>query len=195
MKFSQIAKGTFARRAIPLQLGDQAVQVDVRPLLFEERGEIARFAREYATSKGVADPNDNDEAYVIGKQAYQAFLGCVDHDSDEKDPKPFFDGGIDDVLKGQPMVSDHIAYLCEQIDLWEDECTPRALKMSNEEFIARTVRIAGGDMTAFLSLRPGTQQTFVRTLAGRHLTLLADRSFTGSSSPDDTENSVASSAH
>lgn len=195
MKFSQIAKGTFARRAIPLQLGTQEVQVDVRPLLFEERGEIARFAREYAKGKGVENPTDDDEAYIIGKRAYMAFIACIDHDSEEKDPKPFFDGGISDVLSGQPLVSDHIAYLCEQIELWEDECSPREMHLSNAEFIARVVATAGGDQTAFLLLRPGLQMIFTRTLAERLLSSLADKSSTGSSLPEDTETSPGSATH
>lgn len=189
MQLSDIAAGTHARHPVEIQIGETLVTVDVRPLLYEERAEIARRAREYAKSKGYDAPSELDEVYLIGKSAHMVALGCVDHDSPKDAPRPFFGGGADSVLAHPLITSDHVAYLCECIEHFEDACSPRPMVMNQAEFYARLVKIAGGDQTAFLSQRPALQWSFVRSLAELHLNSLAGKSSTGSSSPDASESS------
>lgn len=191
--FGTIARGPRARKRVKLplpgatvnaetgELEGDVVELDVCGLNPIERSDVAARAREFAKARGVDDPRDEDELYEWGKVLHTLVLACVDKDSPEDAPAPFFDGGFEQLHKTTLIGPEHVAFLYEQQQLWQDECAPGQKTMSPEEFLAAVVKTAGGDMSFFVNARPGLRWSFTRTLAALHLSSLTDKS--PSSSP------------
>lgn len=193
--FGQVVQGSRARKRIQLPVGSTkadtsaesgwtgaTVDVDVRVLLPFEEADVLERARAFAKTKGIEAPSESDPLYDFGLHIHRIAIACVDSESPESAPRPFFDGGIDQILKSQELTRDHIAYLYEQSIAWQDDCSPRLLKLSPEQFVDATGKTAGGDMLPFLQLRPGMQWIFTRTLAGLALSSLPFKSDSSSSS-------------
>lgn len=197
--FGQIAKGTRARKRIQLPMGaaqfdpeigtwggGEIVDLDVRPINAVERSLVLERSRAFAKSKGVEDPTDGDELYDQARLLHTLAIACVDKDSPESDPKPFFDGGFEQLHTTELLTTDHIAYLFEQQQLWEDECSPRLKKQTPGQFMATILSIAGGDMSFFVGARPGMLWSFTRTLAALHANSLTPTSPSSSDSAPST---------
>jgi len=198
--FGQLAKGTRARKPIQLGLGRARINpatgdwetdeggtvttLDVRPINPVEHTTIVESARAFAMSKGVANPKDGDELYDDAKVLYTLVLACIDHDSSEKEPKPFFEGGFDQLHGTELLLPDHIGYLYEQQQLWQDECSPRFTNQTPGQFMAAVMQAAEGNQSFFVGARPGMRWDFTRTLAAAFLNLqtLTSRTSSGSSS-------------
>jgi hypothetical protein len=183
MRFSDIAKGTLATKAITLPLHGAEHPLAVRPLNGAEQGDTFAAARAYAVSKGVAEPKPGDRLYDLGLMAATIALGCVCSDDATK---PFFDGGQDQILAH--LDADRIALLYEQHQAWQDECSPRASKMSGAEFFVKVMEVANAkaDEDPLARLRPSTRLDWERTLAGLYMISLQDKSSSGESSESST---------
>lgn len=189
MRFGQIAKGTRARKTVPLPLGDGpmvaphvaedgsitfppadgVVMVDLRPLTQGEAGDVLAQARAYAVSKGVSDPRDGNPIYDMAEVEYTLALACIDHDSPPDAPAPFFDGGVDQIRASADLGRDRLLYLYEQHQLFQDECSPSLRKLAPDDLLAAMVRLAGEDgaeaQRFFTSMGPGLRWICTRTLA------------------------------
>lgn len=183
--FGQLAQGTRARKTIQLGFGLARINpgtgeweadeggviasLDVRPLNPIEHTTIIEKARAFAISKGVADPKDGDELYDDAKILHTLAIACLD--SAEKDAKPFFAGGFDELHGTEMLLPDHIGYLYEQQQLWQDQCSPRYTNQTPGQFMAAVVKAGGGDSSFFDGARPGMRWDFTRTLAAAFLNL------------------------
>ena len=189
MRFSDIAKGTLATKAVTLPFGGEEHPLAVRPLSGAEQGDTFAAARAYALSKGVADPKPGDRLYDLGLMVATLALGCV---TAEDAAKPFFDGGQDQILAH--LDADRIALLYERHQAWQDECSPRATSMTTAEFFARVMEVANAkaDEDPLARLRPSTRISWERTLADLYMRSLADRSSSGDDSAASTTNAPPS---
>lgn len=207
--FGQLANGTRARKTIPLGLGrarispetgqwetDEGgviVELDIRPLNPIEVTTVVERARAFAISKGVVDPKDGDELYDDAKILHTLVLACLDKESPEKDPKPFFEGGFEQLHGTEVLLPDHIGYLYELQQLWQDECSPRFTRQTPGQFMAGVVATAGGDPSFFVGARPGMRWDSMRTLAAAYLNLTTLQSPTSSPSSPSTESTATES--
>ena len=170
----------------------KAPDVGVRALTGWEWGEVLRQAGEFAISKG-AKAEDADELYQLGKMAYALLYGCVDPD----DPQhgPFFDGGVDQILNSIDLGRDGIAYLYEQIEIWQDVTSPQVLKLQDHELDGAIEELAGPEESSFrffTQLRAGTRWVCARTMASLLQSFLSSKSTTGGGSPDTSESNESS---
>lgn len=193
--FGSIAKGTRARKRVKLPLagarcnaetfefeGD-VVEVDLRALTPAEQSEVFSKARAFAiASSKVENPEDGDPLYDQAIILHTLVIACVDKDSPEDAPRPFFDGGFDQLHSTEQLSGDHIAYLYEQQKLWEDEVSPRLMHLTEAQFMAGVLLTASGDQRFFSNARRGTQWSLLRGAAARLVTLLAEKSLSGTGS-------------
>lgn len=125
-KFGDIKKGTLARRVVELPLvGGGVTTVAVVPLMPETEAEILRDAKAYAKAYGVEDPKDGDPHYALGIQIHTIAKACVDPDSPENAPEPFFEGGVSQITdRTHGLIRQQIALLYEAQCAWQDELSP-----------------------------------------------------------------------
>lgn len=197
--FGQLAKGARARKTIQLGISGAQInaetgaweggiidELDVRPLNPIERATVLEKARAFAIARGIADPKEDDELYEDAKVLHTLVLGCIDKDSPENDPKPYFEGGFEQLYGTELLLPDHIGYLYEQQQLWEDECSPRILNQTPQEYMAAVAATAAGDQSFFLGARPGMRWSFLHTTAARLVACLTPKSPSGTPSSSST---------
>lgn len=187
MRFSDIAKGTRAVKAITLPMGGVEHPLAVRPLTGGEEGDVEARAVAYALGKGSKAPVVGDRLYDLGRMTATLALGCVCSDAPTL---PFFDGGVEQILEG--LDADRIALLYEQHQAWQDECGARATRMSGGEWFAKVMEVANAvaDEDPLALSRPAMRRDWERTTAAQYLILLQDKS----SSMLDSEASTKSDA-
>lgn len=187
MKFSQIVKGKRAVKPIsfPMSDGVEATCV-VRPLLGYEDVEVLEKAREFAIAKGVAEPEDGNPIYERGRWVNTLLLGCCDQEAPEE---PYFESA-DQILSNLGL--DHIALVFELHQVWQDECSPRKVSLTGDEYIKSVVEMAtaeASDELPFVRWRPALRESWVRTSARLLLTSPELKSQSGSSSELDSKTS------
>lgn len=186
-KFADVVAGPRARKGIKLPLpgaqvdpatgewdGD-TVDLDVRAIGDDEYADVLRGAREFAKSKGVDNPAEDDELYERGKMLHTLAIACIDKDSPKEKPEPFFEGWRQ-IHESPRMIPEVVAYLYLQQRLWQDEINPLLKPLSPDQYTAAAIATAGGDMSFFVNSRPGTQWSFTRFLAAQLLLSLASSS-------------------
>lgn len=142
---------------------DDTIKVDLRVLTGAEESLVLQRAREHAIAHGVTDPKPGDDLFEIGRAAWSVALGCLDHDSAEQDPKPFFEGGAKEVL--DELDADKIGFLFARWELWQGECSLAATSMTSDQFYEQVVRVTvSDDSLPFSQMAPVTQWVLVRTL-------------------------------
>lgn len=195
MKFSQIIKGTRARKAFPLPMPDGVeYEVALVPLSGSQEMQALADARKVATERGSAEPKAGDALYERALWACTLAAACIDPESPEAAPRPFFDGGVGQIL--DELDRDRIAYLFEAQQAWQDECAPRPGSMTGDEFLSNVLACARSEDGAELPFerwRPVLRRSFVRSLALQAVISLLPRSPSGPSSPDTTSSSESSS--
>lgn len=170
----------------------EAPDVGIRALTGWEWSDVLTLAGDFATSRG-GKADDTDELYQLGKMAHALLHGCVDPD----DPQhgAFFDGGLDQILHSTDLGRDGIAYLYEQIELWQDLTAPQLLKMEATEVEGAIEELAGPEESSlrfFTELRPGTRWRFMRSMAFLLQSLLNSRSTSGGGSAEESANGESS---
>jgi hypothetical protein len=204
--FSQLAKGKRARKGISFPLlapqaaegegaRERELQVDVIVLSGLEDAEVMAKARAFAKERGVDDPKDGNPIYDLALWAFTLAVACVDPESPETEPRPFFDGGADQIMGSNLLGRDTIAYLYEHQQQWQDEVSPRARTIGAEALLAHVVAVAASeDPTPFFRLAPALRWTLHRSMAALLVTLQTPRSPSGSGSEDDGASSKPSGA-
>lgn len=179
-RFAFIAKGTRAVKSVTFPFAGENQTVGVRPLTGRELGDVLGAGREYAIAHGLKDPKDGDRLYELGQMAHTLALACVDVDVPES---PYFTSA-EEVLDG--LDPDRIVLLYEEQQAWQDECAPRADKMSGTEFMAKVIEVAGWESgpDPLLLLRPTLRANFTHTLAKQFINSLTLRSSSSSISDD-----------
>lgn len=170
-KFSDIALGPLARRSVefPLPSG-RVITVDVVPLFGESEATILKEARAFAQARGVPDPKNGDPLYELGLWVHTIALGVVDPESPQDAPKPFFDGGVSQILDERTGLGrEWIALLFEAQQAWQDELAPRPKEMGAVEYFKAIIDITQsprGSELPFFRWRRALQADFLRTLCG-----------------------------
>jgi hypothetical protein len=176
--FGQIAKGKRARRALEFPLlggttdGEPPLlKVDVVVLTALEEAAVLAKARAFAKERGVDEPKDGNPIYDLGQWIHTLAVACVDSESPEDAPRPFFEGGAEQILASELLGRDVIAYLYEHQQSWQDEVSPRARKIGAAELVAHVVEVAASeDPSPFLRLVPALRWSLHRSMAVALLT-------------------------
>jgi hypothetical protein len=131
----------------------------------EEAAVLAK-ARGFAKERGVDDPRDGNPIYDLGQWVHTLAVACIDPESPEEAPRPFFEGGADQILASELLGRDVIAYLYEHQQSWQDEVSPRARTIGAAELVAHVVEVASTeDPTPFLRLVPALRWSLHRSMA------------------------------
>lgn len=173
-RFADIAKGTRATKIVELPLGaDEVVKVAVRPMNGLELGRVIAEARAYALAemkrarpddpRELPEPKEGDRLYDLGHMVATLATACEDP---EKPGAPFFESA-QEILDA--LDADRIALLYEEQQSWQDHCSPRLAKMTQDQFIAIVFDMSkedeGSPDSPFDRLRPALRRSCARTLA------------------------------
>lgn len=198
MKLRQIAKGTRAVKPVLLRLAnapavdspdwetdEHTVLVGVRVLTGTEIGEALQKAQESVAKAGVPQWLATHPLCRLHEMAQTVAIGCVDNDSRDE---PFFVGGFEEVMGSPEIAGANIAYLFEQIELWNEEVNGRSAKLTGEQLISAIVAEAERPEYApesfFSRLSAASRVSCFHSLAVMLGGLLTSRSLSGS--PDDS---------
>jgi hypothetical protein len=175
MKFSKIPiEPPRTAPATIASVGGVEVACRVRHLMADQEAAILQEARAFAKARGVDDPKPDDPLYLFGMMVSTVLRGYVDADGAPGELDPFFDGGVDQVLRH--LDQDRIAYLWAAQCAFQDACSGRAVKLTDVEVLGRVHAIAAaepGDAAPFADLRPFQQQQLMRAMAKLILSLSA----------------------
>lgn len=178
-KFSSIIQGPRVRKTVELPLPGATVdrdtgawvgptiKLDVRALRGDEHDTVLAESRKYAVSKGLTDPKEGDDLFERGRIIHTLLLACVDVDSPINEPAPFF-ASANEILSSEVLTPEVLAYLYEHQQLWQDEVNPLLKSLSPVEFanaVLSTAEGENGDMSFFVSSRPGMQWSFMLSMA------------------------------
>lgn len=158
-------------------------EVGLLPLEPGDRGIVMERGREYARSHGLDSPSEGDDLYEYGKAIHTCLRGVVDPESDPSSPEPFFDGGIEQLLRLRELGRDGILVLAEMHDAFTSEISGQVHHLTDERYQEVLEEVTGPSGFPFwCSLRPGAQWSFMRTTAFQLRGCLKLRSSGGSSS-------------
>jgi hypothetical protein len=155
-------------------VGGVEVGCSVRHLMADQETAILVDARAFAKARGVEDPKPDDPLYLVGMMVSTVLRGYVDGDAPQGELEPFFDGGVDQVLRH--LDQDRIAYLWAAQCAFQDACSGRVVKLTDAEVLARVHGIASADPNdpaPFADLRPFQQHQLMRAMAKLILSLSA----------------------
>jgi hypothetical protein len=191
VKFSDVVRGTRARKRVSIDIGGDPVEIDLRPLNVAEEAGVLERARAFAKASGVDAPREGDPIYDLALATEIIAIGCVDPESSETDPKPFFDVGASQIRASKLLSREHVLYLAELQAIHQEACSPFRRTVPAEDLFERAKKIADGDPDPFVELPPQMRWLFTRGLASLLLTSLLDKSLSGSLSPPPEENEPA----
>ena len=145
------------------EASDAPALVDIVVLSGVEEAKALEMARAAAVRAGVADPKPNEPLYDLAFMVQTLLIGCVDHDSPSNAPVPFFESA-EQILKN--LNRDQITHLFVQHEHWQDECSPRAKDLTEDQFYTWLVGVAESESPSdfFELLRPATLWRFTRTM-------------------------------
>lgn len=138
--------------------------VDVRVLLPDEEADVLAAARAFCVSKGTPDAPEGDPLFELARVVHTLFRACIDHDSTEEKPEPFF-ASADQILASEALNRDNIFALYEQQQIWQDEVARQPMAFTEAEFEHFILSCEGDDPFPFVSLRPGKRWSFTRSMA------------------------------
>jgi hypothetical protein len=184
MKYSLVQKGIRAERAVKfphLVDGGKVIDIDcvVRPLLDEEESEVLSYAVGFAKKKG-GKPESGDPLFDLGYMRRSISIGVLDKDSPVDAREPFFDGGVEQIMR--ELSRESVTYLFAVLEAWQDEISPRANRLSDAALISGLQLLANGGSEAetFLDgLGPAMLRSYVRSMARLLLDARAPKSTSG----------------
>ena len=185
MKFSSLSLGSRAERSIELpglSHDGKPVTLLLRPLTGIEESDVLRRGFEFAIQEGNPKPVPGEQLYDLGVMAHTLAVGCLDPDSPADGRTPFFDGGVDQILK--KLGRETIHFLYQRHELWQDECSPYVRNMTADELMTTVQEVATSEGEGpFLRMSPATRWIFMRTTARLLLASHAGKSASGEPSP------------
>lgn len=191
-KFSDIVGGTHAFsdvQKVEIAPGVELPPFRMRALAPFETIAVLSSARADAKAAGVDDPDAGEPIYEAAREIHTLAYALVDDDSKLDAPSQYFERGAETIRASRLLTMDAIAYLFALWEHWYETVSLQKSELSEVEFGRIMQEAAVGNARPFLEKRRGTQWSFTRTLAARHLTLLRSKSdsFSGPSattSPD-----------
>ncbi len=175
-KFALITKGKRATKPVTFPFGEGTATCAVRPLSGSEEALVLSRAREFAVSRGVAEPDVGNELYEFGRWVWTVAIACVDADNPDAS---YFDSA-EEVL--EHLDRDRIVLLFELQQRWQDDCSPSLKSLSAAEYKASVVELAlagEDDELPFDRWAPALRRSWVRTTARLLATSLEPRSVSG----------------
>ena len=204
MKLSQLPKGVRAVKAVPFRLAnapepsaEEGAQdphvhmVGVRVMTGEEIADAYQKAQADAAKRGIKDWLDTHPLCRLHLMAHTLAIACVDADARDE---PFF-VSADEVMSSPHVGGDNIAYLYEQQQAWQDECSIDAKKYTIEEVIGMLALEAArteNERSPFADMRPSSLKSFMRTTAVLWFSSLTANSLTGTISDSTTSETKTS---
>jgi hypothetical protein len=159
------------------------VAVGLKPLPPWDEAEIRARALEYAKSHGIENPAEDGEVVEFGKAIYRCLIGVVDAESDPHSPLPFFDGGIEQIERMTELGRDGVLTLSRMHETYQDEVGGQIEDWGEDGLKAAAEELAGPRGGFFwFALRPGMQLSYALFSARLLLSLLEDKSTSGSGS-------------
>jgi hypothetical protein len=194
MKLHQIAKGTRSVKRIPFRVSnapevegvdwekdENTIEVGIRALTPAESSEVLEKARDSAEKAGVKEWLATHPLCELHLMVHLVAIACVDS---EAPGEPFFVGGAKEILDSPEIAGDNLAYLAQQVKLWNDQLGPREPDMSAEQLISALIKEAerpeNAPETFFSRLRPSSQLSFFRSTAKLLTSSLMNRYLSGS---------------
>lgn len=186
---SQADAATEPGRSVPSAPAEPKL-VDLVVLLGTEEADALAGARAYAVALGVADPQPNSPLFDLGLMAHTLLHGCVDHDSPEDKPTPFFESA-EQILAG--MTRDQITWLHTQHEVWVNQLSPVLKNGDENAFFAWVQETAESESPSdfFGKHGPALLWNFTTTLARLLLTLQPAKLAAGSTSETSTSASTS----
>lgn len=184
-KFSELVAGTRALsdpETVEIAPG-VSITVRFRPLAPFESSAVLSAALADAKAAGVSDPEAGEPIYEASRAIHSIALGLCDAES-PKDPKPYFDGGAEQIKQSRLLTLDVVAYLFELWQQWSDSCSLQKSTLDEMTFARIMEEAAVGNARPFFALRPGARWNFTRSLAVRHVSSLRARSQSTSGSQE-----------
>lgn len=185
-KWATLTRGKRARKkdvSFTSLESDEPVLLDLKVLDGADDAAVLEYATMFAKSKG-GDAKDGDELFEYGKARKTVELACIDKDSTDDKPEPFF-ASMDEV--DAALDRDRILSLAYQQKLFQAIASPFKYAMTDDEFADAIVDIAfreEGDPGPFASWPPQLQWSFTRILAFRFVRSQTHNSSTSSSVDD-----------
>lgn len=189
--FRQIAKGKKAFTVYDVLLDPDAEtpeKIGFRILSAAEQGDIIKQAEEWAEGKGSkSTAGQGDPRFELAKKAFTVALACVDSESPQDSPAPYFPKGAAQVFEA--FDDDVIEYLYAIWLTHREKRSPRKLRENTIEFIeglANTINPDEDAAAVFFSRWPlGTLIRFTRILGSQFVT--SQQINSGSSTPSEAE--------
>lgn len=180
--FSKIARGIRARkRGIECTTVDGVpFRCDLRAVTAEEEAQVLEAATRRALAAG-AKADEKDLVFQFAYATELVAVACVDEDSPEDAPRPFFDGGVEQVR--QHLDRDRVLLLSETQRAWQESVSPRKRKLSTDEFFGHVISLAAGEEGEdhpFWIWPRSTQESLLRSMARLLLSSQTDKSPTSS---------------
>ena len=185
-KFSQICKGARARKAGVecTTLEGEAFTLDLRLMNAAEEAAVIERASKYAKEHD-GEAKETNLVFQFANACEIVAIASVDPESPADAPAPFFD----DVKQVREHLDrERILYIAETQRAFQDEVSPRQLRLTESAYIATLWSFAQEEIdlnNPFFRWPRSTQWNFLHTFSSRHIHLLelnAD-SGTGSTKP------------
>ncbi len=194
MKLHQIVKGTRNVKNVPFRISnapaivgddwekeDGTIQVGIRALTPGESSEVLAKAQESALAAGAKEWLATHPLCELHLMVHLVAVACVDS---EAPSEPFFVGGAKEILASPEIAGDNLAYLAQQVKLWNDEVSPRDASLTAEQLVSIVIREAerpeNAPETFFSRLRPSSQLSCFHSISKLLSDLLMLRSLSGS---------------
>lgn len=140
--------------------------LDVRALRPDEYDKVVENAKAFAKTHGSDNPTDGDEHFERGRMLYTLLVSCLDKDSPIDAPVTYFES-LEEIQTSEVLLPETQQYLFQHQRMWQEDISPLRMTMTEDEYLAGIIQAAKGDTDFFLSLRPGTQVSFMRSMANQ----------------------------
>lgn len=177
---------------------DATIEIGLRVLTALEWATVYEKAAQFARDRKVPDNqlNDSNPIYNLGCSVFVCVLACVDPETKASDPDPFFGerGDLEsaalELLSSPHIGRDGIQFLTAAQQLWQDRCSPTALRLPTDKMFQQVAELSSTDdevsSRAFLDMRPGMQWVCMRFMAKLLQDLPMLKSLFSPSSPSET---------
>lgn len=180
--FSQIAKGHRARKrdVSCTTLDGTAFTCELGVIDARQEAQIIDAATKRAVAVG-AESKPGGTVFDFEYSVQLVAMSALDPESPEDKPALFFDGGAEQIRDS--LDRERVLVLAEQQRVHQERTSPHMRTMNVDEMLSRVVTLAAeeeGTADPFWTLPRTTQESFVRSMARLLVSLLTDKSASGS---------------
>ena len=195
-KMRDFARGKRARKVVPATMHDGTVipgGIALVPLLTDDEADVVGLATAWAEGKGSKAAKPGDPLFERGLQVFTILRSCMDPDSPELAPEPFF-ASAEEI--GQTLDPDRVTLLYFQQRAFQDKMAPPGKDMEPYDFVRMIWSLASEEEDPtdipFDYLPRAAQRSFLRTAARTCANLPEFKSLVGLLTPAATRSFVPS---